>query len=801
MTTPATATPVVFTPILDRIAQELSVSPRQVTAAVALLDEGATVPFIARYRKEATGGLDDTQLRTLEERLRYLRELEERRTAILASLVEQQKLTPELEDAIRSADSKTRLEDLYAPHRPKKRSKAQIAREQGLEPLADALLATPTLVPTEAAAEYVNEATGVLDVAAALDGARAILIERFSEAPELVGGLRTYVWEQGTLRSAVVEGQEEKGAKFRDYFDAREPVSKLPSHRVLALLRGRKEGILKLSIVLPDDENGATLGEPEQRIAAFAGVTHQHRPADDFLRAAVTLAWKARLQPKLENDIEQRLREMAEDEAIRVFGTNLRDLLLAAPAGTRVTMGLDPGIRTGVKVAVVGNTGAVVATTAIFPHEPRKDWDGSIAALAALCVTHKVDLVAIGNGTASRETEKLVADLMEKFPELPLTRIVVSEAGASVYSASELASKELPELDVTLRGAVSIARRLQDPLAELVKIEPRSIGVGQYQHDVSQPALARQLDGVVEDCVNAVGADVNTASPALLARISGLNSRLAAQIVEYRTQHGPFSRRADLRDVPRLGDKTFEQAAGFLRILNGPDVLDASAVHPEAYPVVQRIAQQTGRDLPSLIGDSAFLRTLDPAQFADEQFGAPTVRDILSELEKPGRDPRPEFKTAKFKDTVHQLSDLEPGMTLEGVVTNVANFGAFVDIGVHQDGLVHVSQLADRFVKDPRDVVKAGQIVSVTVLEVDLQRKRVALTMRKAERPSPRPAQARDAKAGPSAGGANQASRGPRPPARTPQDRQDRQDRRPQQAPAASSSTAMSAAFQKLLGK
>ena len=798
MTTPATATPVVFTPILDRIAQELSVSPRQVTAAVALLDEGATVPFIARYRKEATGGLDDTQLRTLEERLRYLRELEERRTAILASLVEQQKLTPELEDAIRSADSKTRLEDLYAPHRPKKRSKAQIAREQGLEPLADALLATPTLVPTEAAAEYVNEATGVLDVAAALDGARAILIERFSEAPELVGGLRTYVWEQGTLRSAVVEGQEEKGAKFRDYFDAREPVSKLPSHRVLALLRGRKEGILKLSIVLPDDENGATLGEPEQRIAAFAGVTHQHRPADDFLRAAVTLAWKARLQPKLENDIEQRLREMAEDEAIRVFGTNLRDLLLAAPAGTRVTMGLDPGIRTGVKVAVVGNTGAVVATTAIFPHEPRKDWDGSIAALAALCVTHKVDLVAIGNGTASRETEKLVADLMEKFPELPLTRIVVSEAGASVYSASELASKELPELDVTLRGAVSIARRLQDPLAELVKIEPRSIGVGQYQHDVSQPALARQLDGVVEDCVNAVGADVNTASPALLARISGLNSRLAAQIVEYRTQHGPFSRRADLRDVPRLGDKTFEQAAGFLRILNGPDVLDASAVHPEAYPVVQRIAQQTGRDVPSLIGDSAFLRTLDPAQFADEQFGAPTVRDILSELEKPGRDPRPEFKTAKFKDTVHQLSDLEPGMTLEGVVTNVANFGAFVDIGVHQDGLVHVSQLADRFVKDPRDVVKAGQIVSVTVLEVDLQRKRVALTMRKAERPSPRPAQARDAKAGPSAGGANQASRGPRPPART---QQDRQDRRPQQAPAAASSTAMSAAFQKLLGK
>ncbi|WP_396624605.1 Tex family protein [Luteitalea sp.] len=799
MTTTPAATPAVFTPILDRIAQELSVKPMQVTAAVALLDEGSTVPFIARYRKEATGGLDDTQLRTLEERLRYLRELEERRTAILASLVEQQKLTPELEDAIRSADSKTRLEDLYAPHRPKKRSKAQIAREQGLEPLADALLADPTLVPEQAATVYVNEATGVADVAAALDGARAILIERFSEAPELVGGLRTFVWEQGTLKSAVVEGQEEKGAKFRDYFDASEPVAKLPSHRVLALLRGRKEGALKLSITLPDDGSGHVLSEPERRMAAFSGVEHKSRPADDFLRTAVALAWKARLQPKLENDVETKLREMAEEEAIRVFGSNLRDLLLAAPAGTRVTMGLDPGIRTGVKVAVVGNTGAVVATTTIYPHEPRKDWDGSIAALAALCVTHKVDLVAIGNGTASRETEKLVVDLMEKFPQLGLTRIVVSEAGASVYSASELASKELPDLDVTLRGAVSIARRLQDPLAELVKIEPRSIGVGQYQHDVSQSALARQLDGVVEDCVNAVGADVNTASPALLSRISGLNSRLAAQIVDYRTQHGPFSRRSELLSVPRLGDKTFEQAAGFLRILNGPDPLDASAVHPEAYEVVQRIAQVTGRDLPTLIGDSTFLRTLDPAQFATDRFGTPTVRDILAELEKPGRDPRPEFRQAKFKESVHQLSDLEPGMVLEGVVTNVANFGAFVDIGVHQDGLVHVSQLADRFVKDPRDVVKAGQIVSVTVLEVDIPRKRIALTMRKAERPSPRPAQARDAKAA-----GQPANRGPRPGGGRPQpqERQDRQDRRPQApAPSSTGATAMSAAFQKLLGK
>jgi uncharacterized protein len=699
--------------------------------------------------------------------------------------VEQQKLTPELEDAIRSADSKTRLEDLYAPHRPKKRSKAQVAREQGLEPLADALLATPTLVPEQAAVEYVNEATGVLDVAAALDGARAILIERFSEAPELVGGLRVYVWEQGTLRSAVAEGQEEKGAKFRDYFDAREAVSKLPSHRVLALLRGRKEGILKLSIVLPDDDSGAAMSEPERRIAAFAGVTHQGRPSDDFLRGAVTLAWKARLQPKLENDVEQRLREMAEEEAIRVFGTNLRDLLLAAPAGTRVTMGLDPGIRTGVKVAVVGNTGAVLATTTVFPHEPRKDWDGSLAALAALCLTHKVDLVAIGNGTASRETEKLVAELMDKFPQLALTRIVVSEAGASVYSASELASKELPELDVTLRGAVSIARRLQDPLAELVKIEPRSIGVGQYQHDVSQPALARQLDGVVEDCVNAVGADVNTASPALLARISGLNSRLAAHIVDYRTQHGPFRRRADLRDVPRLGDKTFEQAAGFLRILHGPDVLDGSAVHPEAYPVVQRIAAATGREVPSLIGDGAFLRTLDPAGFADDRFGTPTVRDILAELEKPGRDPRPEFRTAKFKDSVHQLSDLQPGMTLEGVVTNVANFGAFVDIGVHQDGLVHVSQLADRFVKDPRDVVKAGDIVKVKVVDVDLKRRRIALTMKLQE---PVTASVRGAKpdAAPVPGGAGGARPGPRPAPSVPANR-----------PSAAS-TSMAAAFGKL---
>jgi uncharacterized protein len=771
---------VIFTTIIDRIAAELGVEPRQVAAAVALLDDGATVPFIARYRKEATGSLDDSQLRTLEARLLYLRELEERRTAILASVLEQGKLTPELEEALRSADTKTRLEDLYAPLRPKKRTRAQQAREQGLEPLAESLLADPTKDPRAEAASYVNEATGVADVTAALDGARAILVERFSEDPELVGGLREYMWEHGVLRSVVVEGQQEKGQKFRDYFDGREPVKQAPSHRVLALLRGRNEGVLSLSIELPDDEQGVTgPGEPERRVAAFAGVEHCGRAADDWLQQAVRVAWRARLRPKLENDTEQRLRELAEEEAIRVFGTNLRDLLLAAPAGARVTMGLDPGIRTGVKVAVVDRTGAVAATATIFPHEPRKDWDGALATLAELCRVHRVDLVAIGNGTASRETERLVADLMARHPELGLTRVVVSEAGASVYSASELAAKELPDLDVTLRGAVSIARRLQDPLAELVKIEPKAIGVGQYQHDVSQVALARTLDGVVEDCVNAVGADVNTASPALLSRISGLTPRIASQIVAYRSEHGPFTSRAQLREVPRFGEKTFEQAAGFLRV-RGDNVLDASAVHPEAYPVVERIAQATGRDIPSLIGDGRFLRTLQPEAFADDRFGAPTVRDILRELEKPGRDPRPEFRTARFSDGVHTLEDLRPGMTLEGVVTNVANFGAFVDIGVHHDGLVHVSQLADRFVKDPRDVVKAGDIVTVTVLEVDLPRQRVALTMRKGERPA-KPA-GRPARAGARPNGAAKPpSSGARP--------------RPSAPPP---STAMSAAFERL---
>ncbi len=777
----------IFTPIIDRIAVELGVDARQVTAAVTLLDEGATVPFIARYRKEATGSLDDAQLRTLETRLLYLRELEERRTAILSSVFEQGKLTPELEDALRSADTKTRLDDLYAPLRPKKRTKAQVAREQGLEPLAESLLGDPTRDPRAEAAQYVNEATGVADVDTALDGARAILIERFSEDPELVGALRTHVWEQGVLRSSVIDGQQEKGQKFRDYFDGREPVKQAPSHRVLALLRGRKEGVLRLSVELPDaaGDDPTRLGVPERRIAAHAGVEHHGRPADDWLRQVVRLAWRARLQPKLQHDTEQRLRELAEQEAIRVFGSNLRDLLLGAPAGARVTMGLDPGIRTGVKVAVVDATGAVVATATIYPHEPRKDWEGSLTVLGALCRQHGVSLVSIGNGTASRETERLVADLMARQPDLVLTRVVVSEAGASVYSASEAASKELPDLDVTLRGAVSIARRLQDPLAELVKIAPKSIGVGQYQHDVSQTALARSLDGVVEDCVNAVGADVNTASPALLSRISGLSPRTATQIVEYRSQHGPFRSRTQLLEVPRLGEKTFEQAAGFLRVLHGDEVLDASAVHPEAYPVVHAIARATGREVPSLVGDAAFLRQLDPGQFADERIGTLTVRDILLELEKPGRDPRPSFRTARFSDGVQTLEDLQPGMTLEGVVTNVANFGAFVDIGVHHDGLVHVSQLADRFVKDPRDVVKAGDIVSVTVLEIDLQRERVALTMRKGERPA-RPTQAGRPQA------ERPARRADKAPARAPG------GGRPAQAGGPPPSTSMSAAFDRL---
>ncbi|MGE3275378.1 MAG: Tex family protein [Vicinamibacterales bacterium] len=716
--------------IPERLARELSVRGPQVDAAVALLDQGATVPFIARYRKEATGGLDDTQLRLLEERLGYLRDLEERRAAVLKSIAEQGKLTPELETTIQAAETKARLEDLYLPFKPKRRTRAQIAREAGLEPLADALVADPTVVPAEAAGAYVDPDKQVADAAAALEGARAILMERFAEDAELAGVLRAWTWERAEWRSTVIEGKEEAGAKFSDYFAVSQPLKGMASHRVLALLRGRNEGVLRLAMALPETgEIGPS--EPERRIAARFGIAAQGRPADAWLADTVRLAWKSKILLRFELEFETKVREEAELEAIRVFGRNLHDLLLAAPAGPRVTMGLDPGIRTGVKVAIVDGTGKLLDTATVYPHQPRNDWDGTIATLAALAGRHKVELVAIGNGTASRETDKLCADLMERHPALGLTKIVVSEAGASVYSASEAAAREFPDLDVSLRGAVSIARRLQDPLAELVRIEPKAIGVGQYQHDVSQVLLAKKLDAVVEDCVNAVGADVNTASVPLLTRISGLNDTLARNIVAFRDANGPFANRQQLKAVPRLGDRTFQQAAGFLRIMNGDEPLDRSAVHPEAYPVVSRIVDAAGVGLPGLIGQASVIRRLDPAAFVDGQFGLPTVRDILAELEKPGRDPRPEFRTAAFKDGVDAIGDLTPGMQLEGVVTNVANFGAFVDIGVHQDGLVHVSQLADRFVKDPREVVKAGDIVRVRVLEVDLKRQRIALSMRR----------------------------------------------------------------------
>ena len=729
--------------IESRLAAELAVKPQQVAAAVALLDEGATVPFIARYRKEATGGLDDTQLRTLEERLRYLRELEERRAAILASIAEQGKLTDELKAAIEAADTKQRLEDLYLPYKPKRRTKAQIAREAGLEPLALALLSDPTLNPEVEAAKYIRppfktengDNPGAPDAKAALDGARQILMERFAEDADLVGELRELLQARGLLVSKVVEGKEQEGAKFRDYFDYREPIAEIPSHRALALFRGMREGVLRLTLKLPEElvetQDGSTPPSPcERKIAVRFGIADNGRPADAWLLQTASWTWRIKLAWQLEGELFAALRERAEEEAIRVFARNLHDLLLAAPAGPRATMGLDPGVRTGVKVAVVDGTGKVLDTATIYPHAPRNDWDGAIHTLALLAGKHKVELIAIGNGTASRETDKLVGDLIKRHPELKLTKVVVSEAGASVYSASELAARELPDLDVSLRGAVSIARRLQDPLAELVKIDPKSIGVGQYQHDVSQVKLARSLDAVVEDCVNAVGVDVNTASPALLARISGLSPSLAEAIVRHRDQHGPFRNREALRQVPRLGAKTFEQAAGFLRIINGDNPLDASAVHPEAYPVVERILADVGRPLHELMRDSQALRKLDPARYTDERFGLPTVRDILRELEKPGRDPRPEFKTAAFREGVENLEDLKPGMVLEGVVTNVTNFGAFVDIGVHQDGLVHVSMLSNRFVKDPREVVKAGDVVKVKVLEVDLQRRRISLSMR-----------------------------------------------------------------------
>lgn len=718
--------------ISQRIAEELVVAEHQVAATIRLLGEGATVPFIARYRKEVTGGLDDTQLRTLEKRLGYLRELEERRATILKSIGEQGKLTPELQQAILEADTQTRLEDLYLPYKLKRRTKGQIAREAGLEPLAQQLLADPRLVPEAVASGFLDADRGVPDVKAALEGARYILMEQFAENAELVGRLRDYLWEHGLLGSKVVEGKEQEGAKFADYFDAAEPMKNVPSHRALAMLRGSSEGVLNLRLELDEDKalDRGDLGACERTIAVQTGIRDQGRPADAWLKDTVRWTWKVKLQTHLTIDLLGRMRERAEEEAIKVFANNLRDLLLAAPAGLRTTIGLDPGLRTGVKVCVVDRTGKLLDTTTIYPHAPRNQWDESIATLATLAQRHQVDLISIGNGTASRETDRLAADLIKQHPELPLTKVMVSEAGASVYSASELAAHEFPSLDVSLRGAVSIARRLQDPLAELVKIDPKSIGVGQYQHDVSQTQLARTLDAVVEDCVNAVGVDVNTASAPLLARVSGVGAGLAGSIVTYRDQHGAFGSRTQLREVPRLGPKAFEQAAGFLRIMNGDNPLDASAVHPEAYPVVERIISKTGRSIKQLIGDSTFLRALAPQPFTDDIFGEPTVRDILAELEKPGRDPRPGFKTAVFKEGVETLADLQPDMMLEGVVTNVTNFGAFVDIGVHQDGLVHISAMADQFVRDPRTVVKAGDVVKVKVMSVDLARKRIALTMR-----------------------------------------------------------------------
>ncbi|MET0105930.1 MAG: Tex family protein [Sedimenticola sp.] len=718
--------------IIDRIAQELAVAPKQVNAAVELLDEGATVPFIARYRKEKTGALDDIQLRTLEERLGYLRELEDRRGVVLKSIDEQGKLSDELKRDILEADTKTRLEDLYLPYKPKRRTKAQIAREAGLEPLAQALLDNPQLDPESEAQAYLDADKGVPDSKAALDGARQILMEQFAEDAELIGKLRDYLWENGVLKSSVANGKEREAAKFSDYFEYDEAIKKIPSHRALALFRGRNEGLLNVELVVDEDIQGAS--PCEVTIARQVGVEDNGRPADGWLRDTVRWAWKVKIFTHLDLELKMRLRESAEEEAIRVFGSNLKDLLLAAPAGHLGIIGLDPGLRTGVKVAVVDGTGKVVDTATIYPHAPRKQWDQSIALIAALAGKHGTRLVSIGNGTASRETDRLAMDLIKRHPELKLQKLVVSEAGASVYSASELASSELPELDVSLRGAVSIARRLQDPLAELVKIEPKSIGVGQYQHDVNQTRLARALENVVEDCVNSVGVDVNTASPALLGQVSGLNKTLAENIVHYRNENGAFTNRKQLLKVQRLGEKTYEQAAGFLRITNGDNPLDASSVHPEAYPVVERILDTAGKPISQVIGDRSFLNKLQPGQFTDDRFGIPTVTDIIAELEKPGRDPRGEFKTASFQEGVEELSDLKVDMILEGVVTNVTNFGAFVDVGVHQDGLVHISAMSDKFIKDPREVVKAGDLVKVKVMEVDLERRRIALSMRLNER-------------------------------------------------------------------
>ncbi len=764
--------------IAQTIATELSVKSSQVHAAIELLDGGATVPFIARYRKEVTGGLDDTQLRQLEERLGYLRELEERRGVVLKSIEEQGKLSDDLRRAILEADSKVRLEDLYAPYKPKRRTKAQLAREAGLDALLDELLQRPKAALNDIANKHLNPDKNYPDVDKALEGARYIFMERAAENAELVGRLRGYSWAHGKITASVVPGKEEAGKKFSDYFDHQEALAKMPSHRALALFRARNEDVLRLSLVVEgqDDVQAPSFGWCEGAIAQSFNVSSGKDDVSAWLMESVRWAWRVKLASQLETELFAQVREAAEEEAIRVFGENLRDLLLAAPAGAHVTMGLDPGLRTGVKVAVVDATGKLVANGTIYPHAPKNQWDQSIASLAALAKQFNVSLIAIGNGTASRETEKLVRDAKKRHPELKLTHMVVSEAGASVYSASELAAKEFPDLDVSIRGAVSIARRLQDPLAELVKIDPKAIGVGQYQHDVNQSHLARKLDAVVEDCVNAVGVDLNTASAALLRRIAGMTESIAQQVVAYREKHGAFTQRKDLLQVPRLGPKAFEQSAGFLRIANGSNPLDASAVHPEAYDVVTRIAKSTNKSVDALVGDSAFLRKLDPKQFVDEKFGEPTVKDILLELEKPGRDPRPEFRSATFQEGVETLADLTPGMILEGVVTNVANFGAFVDIGVHQDGLVHVSALSNTFVKDPRDVVKAGQLVRVKVLEVDQARKRISLTMRLEEAPTPK----------------ETASQ--RPPNREQTDRRPKQRPAPQAAP----ETAMAAAFSKL---
>lgn len=731
--------------ILLQLAGELKVRAAQVNAAVELLDGGATVPFIARYRKEATDGLDDTQLRELESRLGYLRELEERRAAVLKSIEEQGKLTPELRAAIETVPTKQELEDLYLPYKPKRRTKGMIAREAGLEPLADKLFADPTLDPAAEAAGFINAEAGFADAFAVLDGVRDLLSERWAEDATLVGKLREWLWEEGLLKSKLMDGKDENNpdvAKFRDYFDYDEPIGRVPSHRALAVFRGRTQEFLDAKLVVDEE---VVPGQPtlaEGRIARHLGWSHAKRPADDLIRKTIAWTWKVKLSLSLERDLFSRLREEAEKVAIKVFAENLRDLLLAAPAGPRVVMGLDPGIRTGVKVAVVDATGKVLDTNTVYPHEPRKDWEGSIHTLGRLCATHGVNLIAIGNGTASRETDKLASDLIKRIQQLApgthIEKVVVSEAGASVYSASEFASKELPDLDVSLRGAVSIARRLQDPLAELVKIDPKSIGVGQYQHDVNQGELAKSLDAVVEDCVNSVGVDLNTASAPLLARVSGLSTAVANSIVRWRDANGAFKNRQQLLDVSGLGAKTFEQSAGFLRINGGDNPLDQSGVHPETYPVVEKILAKVSKPLTEVMGRSDVIRALKPEAFADEKFGAITVKDILAELEKPGRDPRPDFKVARFNDGVEDIKDLQPGMTLEGTVSNVAQFGAFVDLGVHQDGLVHVSQLSNKFVNDAREVVKTGDIVKVKVLEVDLARKRISLTMKLHTAPAPR---------------------------------------------------------------